>query len=316
MRRSLITVLACLLLCLLVLPALLVRGCRPAPVKKGGISLTLYSRHANRLVRLDLEEYLIGVLAAEVPANFSPEALKAQAVAARTLTIRRLRRYGGRGCAHTARADLCDQPGDGQAWLAEEDLKKRWGWRFSGYYRRLQRAVEETRGLVLLHDRRPIDAVYHSTCGGLTEDAAAVWGHQVPYLRSVSCGFDAISPRYRTRIRIPRETLARRLGLDGAALSSLRVLARTAGGRVTSVSAGGRTWSGTEFRKAAGLRSTNFVCAVDGRDVVFTVRGNGHGVGLCQYGAEGMARRGAGFLQILRHYYSGVTLGRIAGYGK
>jgi len=280
--------------------------------------VTLYLARSRQVVRLGLEDYLAGVVAAEMPARFSLEALKAQAVAARTLAVRRLRCFGGRGCRHYARADICDQPGDGQAWLSEAALKRNWGWSYNRLRGQINCAVMDTKGLVLLYDHRPIDAAYHSTCGGATEDAAEVWHQSIPYLTSVTCGFDRFSPRFSTRVRFSQNEVVRRLGFgqrsagkqDGAVLDP-HILGRNASGRVTKVLAAGKVFTGSAFRTALGLRSTNFSWEVQGRDLVFTVIGYGHGVGLCQYGAEGMARKGASYLQILHHYYHGVTLGRI-----
>ena len=312
-RRTLLVGLAALVFCLVILPTILVRGCAPARTGLSGLTVALYLGGAKKVVRLGLEDYLVGVVAAEMPARFSTEALKAQAVAARTLTIKRMRSFGGRGCSHSKEADLCDQPGDGQAWLSESDLRRAWGWRYSGFQSKIARAVAETRGLVLLYEHRPIDAVYHSTCGGTTEDAALVWGHRIPYLQSVVCGYDSFSPRYRTRVKIARDEFLRRLGLkpSGRTALALHILGRSPSGRVTSVSVAGKVFTGSAFRQAVGLRSADFSYALQGNNVIFTVKGYGHGVGLCQYGAEGMARKGADYAQILKHYYRGVTMGRL-----
>ena len=310
-----------LFFCLIILPAILVRGCAPAPaVKAGGISVAVYIAGAKKIIRMGLEDYLIGVAAAEMPARFSTEALKAQAVAARTLTIRRMRRFGGRGCRDQAAADICDQPDDGQAWLSETDLRRVWGWKYGSFRARIANAVQATRGLVLLYNHRPIDAVYHSTCGGATEDAAVVWGRQIPYLIGIKCGFCGFSPRYEMKISISRAEMARRLGLSfsqqvlaGKALMGLQVLGRSGSGRVTLLTIAGHNYRGQDFRKALGLRSACFSFLATGEKIVLDVRGYGHGVGLCQYGAEGMARKGADYKQILLHYYTGVSFGKLKG---
>lgn len=303
--------------CLVILPTLLVRGCALRPARRAGPTIRLYLSASGRVVRMGLEDYLVGVVAAEMPANFSPEALKAQAVAARTLTVKRLRCLGGRGCSHRDEADICDQPGDGQAWYASADLKRIWGQHYRAYHQRIARAVAATRGLILLHEGQPIDALYHSTCGGRTEDAANVWGEPIPYLRGVTCGFDQISPRYRSTVSMTRAEAASRLGLalpaaaGAGAPFDLRILGRTPAGRVAGISVAGKTMRGEDFRHALGLRSADFTWKTVGESIVFEVKGYGHRVGMCQYGAEGMARQGANYRQILGHYYSGVRLGRI-----
>lgn len=297
---------------LVILPTLLVRGCRPRGTGGADYQVALYLVQARRLIRLNLEDYLIGVVAAEMPADFTVEALKAQAVAARTVTVKRLRRFGGRGCRHLAGADICDQPSDGQAWLSETDLRRKWGLRYWRLRPKVARAVQATRGLVLTYEGSLIDAVYHSTCGGRTESAQSLWGKHIPYLLSVACGFDSFSPRYKARYAFTPTDLARRLKIPwGSDLRDLRITGRTAGGRAAAVSVGGRTFTGAAFRAALNLPSADFSCQYqDGRFIV-AVKGYGHGVGLCQYGAEGMARKGANFLQILRHYYTGVRLARL-----
>ncbi|MGQ9778769.1 MAG: stage II sporulation protein D [Bacillota bacterium] len=313
-RRILFLTLGGLFFSLLLLPALLVRGCFPRWPAAGGPTIVLYHSATGGLLRLGLEEYLIGVVAAEVPAAFHLEALKAQAVAARTMAVKKMKRFGGPGCRHCSAADLCDRPEDGQAWLSEAELRQKWGWRYPWLRARIERAVWETRGIILLYEGRPIEAVYHSTCGGRTEDAAAVWGRSFPYLISVPCGYDLFSPRLHSETRLSWPEAARRLGLSGKVIGpprDLAILARTSSGRVAALRLWGRVLSGPAARAAFGLRSTDFSVRCERGDFIFIVRGNGHGVGLCQYGAEGMARQGADFRRILWHYYSGTRLGRL-----
>ena len=156
---------------LFIVPILLVR-CQPRAEGGTGILVRLHRVDQRRTYIMDLEEYLKGVVAAEMPAAFHPEALKAQAVAARTVTVRRLLRYGGKGSKYDPSADFSDDPVEGQAWLSQRDLRRRWGWRaYSANWAKVSRAVEETKGLILTYQGRPIDAVYHSTSGPRTEAA-------------------------------------------------------------------------------------------------------------------------------------------------
>lgn len=198
---------------LFIVPILLVR-CQPRAEGGTGILVRLHRVDQRRTYIMDLEEYLKGVVAAEMPAAFHPEALKAQAVAARTVTVRRLLRYGGKGSKYDPSADFSDDPVEGQAWLSQRDLRRRWGWRaYSANWAKVSRAVEETKGLILTYQGRPIDAVYHSTSGPRTEAAQDVWGRAVPYLQSVACPYDRHSPRYRQTVRFTPGELARRLGV-------------------------------------------------------------------------------------------------------
>ena len=169
---------------LVLIPVLYLKRGFPAErvPSSSGISISLYARQEGRVYRLDFEDYLIGVVAAEMPAEFGVEALKAQAVAARTLAIRRLPRFGGRGCQHTRGADFCDDPGENQAWLSNDELYRKWGRsEFETYYRKIRRAVQETRGVVMVYNNRLIDAVFHSTCGVGTAAAREIWHYDIPY---------------------------------------------------------------------------------------------------------------------------------------
>lgn len=266
-----------------------------------------------------LEEYIKGVVAAEMPAVFHLEALKAQAVAARTYAVRQMRSLGGSGSPQHPGADLCTHPEHGQAWASPAELRDRWGWwHYLRYWRKISQAVEATRGEVLTYQGRLIDAVYHAACGGRTEDAREVWGNYIPYLRSVPCPYETPSPRTREEVAFDRSELYRRLGLKEAQTVGgssrpvkLVLLRKTASGRVGSVAIEGRIISGIELRRLLGLRSTLVTWKEEGDRLVFTTRGSGHGVGLCQYGADGMARIGFSYRQILTHYYPGVSVWRM-----
>lgn len=308
---------------LFIVPILLVR-CQPRAEGGTGILVRLHRVDQRRTYIMDLEEYLKGVVAAEMPAAFHPEALKAQAVAARTVTVRRLLRYGGKGSKYDPSADFSDDPVEGQAWLSQRDLRRRWGWRaYSANWAKVSRAVEETKGLILTYQGRPIDAVYHSTSGPRTEAAQDVWGRAVPYLQSVACPYDRHSPRYRQTVRFTPGELARRLGvrLPGQGVAGtlpvatggqgVQVLERSSGGRAKLIRAGDVIFRGEEFRRRLGLRSTHLALWESKGHVLIETVGYGHGVGLCQYGADGMARQGADFRRILQHYYKGVEIRRL-----
>lgn len=272
-----------------------------------------------RLVRLPLKEYVKGVVAAEMPAAFHPEALKAQAVAARTYAVRRMRSLGGAGCPAHPEADVCTDPAQGQAYATPEELRQRWGpLGYLYYWPRIQEAVEATRGLILTYAGQPIDAVYHSTSGGRTEDAVAVWGRWVPYLVSVPSPYEERSPRLEQTVELSLDELAARLGLDPARVRAAARAGRlvegveaSLSGRVLRLRVAGAEMTGAEVRQKLGLNSTLFRWEVRGDKVTFRVRGFGHGVGLSQYGANGLARRGADFRAILQHYYPGAELRRL-----
>jgi stage II sporulation protein D len=311
-----------LFLVIIMLPTLLVRGCdltplRREPVPKLGPVLTIavYVVAEGQVRTMDLDEYVKGVVAAEMPASFHPEALKAQAVIARTYAVRRMRIFGGTGCPHYPGADICTDPNHAQAWKSQADMAEVWGAFNAGrYWRRIEQAVEDTAWLIVVHAGMPIDPVYHSTCGGHTEASGQVWQVDVPYLVGVTCDWCRHSPYYRSTQELNVSEVARRLGMAVPATSPaglFSVQSTSPTGRVTSVRLPSGLVSGREFRTRLGLPSTSFTWELRGDTFRFTSSGRGHGVGMCQYGADGLARSGKGFLEIIGHYYPETAVRRL-----
>jgi stage II sporulation protein D len=274
------------------------------------------------LQQMPLEDYLVGVVAAEAPALFEPEALKAQAVAGRTYTVRAMKKYGGAGSGTHPEADISTDPKHGQAWESQAELRRRWGfWAYFRLWRRVSRAVEETRGELLTYQGQPIAAVYSSTCGGRTENSEDVWGTYVPYLRSVPCSWDRESPRYEETKRFTWADLEKRLGVGLEAVpaaagrgKAVPLVVTEAGlsGRIRQAMVGGQLFSGVALREKLELRSTRFTWRPAGDAVEIHTIGNGHGVGLCQYGANGLAKLGRTHREILAYYYPGTTLAHLS----
>ena len=325
MKSTISGIFILLFVILFMLPITLVR-CRLPWVNRrpeSGILVKLYLVSQKHTLTLDLEEYLKGVVAAEMPANFHLEALKAQAIAARTVTLQRLVIFGGKGCRWDKTADFSDDPAEVQAWLDERQLREKWGRNYNRNWRRICHAVDATRGLIVTYQGQPIDAVFHSTSGPRTENAADVWGRDFPYLRSVVCPYDKHSPRYRQTVRMTIQELGRQMGvklsrgvLTGAvpATSSsegILVTERSASGRVKRIRVGGRLFRGEELRRRLGLRSTQLTIIDNAGHVEIETIGYGHGVGLCQYGADGMATQGYRFREILKYYYTGVEIRKL-----
>jgi len=306
-----------------VLPTLLVRGCElaPAPLRRPaaplpGPTVSVYWDEGDETIELPLEEYVAGVVAAEMPAAFHIEALKAQAVAARTYAARRMRIFGGGGSDVDPDADVTSDPRRDQAWLPWDELRRRWGFfGFFKYRRKILQAVGDTKGLVLTYEGFLADPVYHSTSGGRTEDARVVWGVEVPYLVSVPSEHESHSPRFSNEVEMGLDVMAARLGIEPEEMEAhprdeplLEVVRRTPGGRVAELRVCGRTFRGTEVRLKLGLDSTWFDWEIEGGTITFRTRGYGHGVGMSQYGADGMAENGSTFDEILYHYYPGTRL--------
>jgi len=288
----------------------------PARFFPGVTTVRVYLHGEDEVRVMQLEDYLVGVVAAEMPAEFPPEALKAQAVAARTYAVKRLVAGGVVNPPHPD-ADLCDDHRHGQAWLCREELKKRWGTlHYYNYFYKIKQAVDDTRGQVLTYQGQLIEPAYHASCGGRTENAGDVWKFDVPYLRSVTCPYDD-NPRPVQAASFSLEQLDRALGASFAAVPvtggkktprEIKVLEKTAAGRPKSLLLGGKQLSAVAVRDLLGLRSTNFTWQVEGDKITFTTTGYGHGVGLCQYGAKGLAEHGYNYRTILGHYYNGVEI--------
>ncbi|MGF7184808.1 stage II sporulation protein D [Desulfitispora alkaliphila] len=283
-----------------------------------GPNIKLYRTEIGETVNIPLEEYLVGVVAAEMPAKFEVEALKAQAVAARTYTLRRMQerdqRFNG--------AHLSDNPDTCQAYYSDDELQTRWGIASYAHYKsKISRAVQETAGIVITHGGDLINPLYHSTCGGKTENSENVWESHEPYLRSIDCVWGEDSPRYQESFSFNWSELDRVLGtnlntlpassLNGSSNQVAQVLARTDTGRVDQISLGGKSFEATELRRLLGLNSTNIRYDINANGIIFHTQGFGHGVGLCQYGANGQAVDGRTYDQILKYYYKGVSLAKI-----
>ncbi|NLY53925.1 MAG: stage II sporulation protein D [Firmicutes bacterium] len=312
---------------ILVMPAIIVGSWKsPAidpPVPSSDITLQLYVSSSKQLVKIGLEDYVRGVVAAEMPASFHPAALRAQAVAARTYAAKRIRSLGGRGCDAHPQADLCDNPAHCQAWVPVSQLQQKWGMlEYQNYWTKISEAVAMTAREIITYQGIIIDPVFHSTCGGQTEDAGAVWQQSVPYLVPVKCSYCQHSPKLQTEQRYSLTAFVGAMReLDGAitvTAQSLRttspnltIAEKTATGRVSSISIGGRNIKATTLRSALGLNSTRFVHKIEGDQIVFTVQGYGHGVGLCQYGADGMGQAGYDYRAILQYYYQGTQITEI-----
>ncbi|NLG23858.1 MAG: stage II sporulation protein D [Clostridiales bacterium] len=261
--------------------------------------------NAGAIVEMDLEEYLVGVLAAEMPAGYEVEALKAQAVAARTYTLYKLDRGG---CRSNAGADVCTNSGCCQAYATQARLRERWGDRFDERMARVRGAVDATAGQLVTYDGEPIEALYHASSGGHTEDVEQVYAVALPYLRGVQSDGEQSAPQYRGEQSFTADQLAAALGVNARGLS-VEVLSRTEYGRAARVAAGGAVFEGTAFRRKLGLRSSNFTVTEDGGRFTFHTLGYGHGVGMSQVGANAMALRGADYREILTWYYTGTQVG-------
>ena len=275
--------------------------------------LKVYDHYRGQIVNMELEEYLRGVLAAEMPALYHMEALKAQAVAARTYALKQLPRYGGQGSRKYPGAELSTDYTDCQAYLSEAGMKEKWGF-FSYFYNwyRINKAVEATKGEVMLYNGNLIDAVYHANAGGRTEAAVYVWGWDLPYLKSIESPHDQENTRaYYSSYSYSLEELKRIFKIEGKGDPLLKIEKTSPSGRALEIRVGERLYSGREVREILALPSTKFQTSLEAGSYVFTCYGKGHGVGLSQDGANGLAGEGYNYQEILEYYYQGIEIRKI-----
>ncbi len=246
---------------------------------------------------MELEDYLVGVVLGEMPADFETEALKAQAVVARTYTLRRVTVSP----KHEGSA-VCTAPDCCQAYRSPESYLAGGGTQAS--VDKVLAAVEATAGLVLTYEGSLIEATYFSSSGGRTEDAVAVWGSDLPYLRAT----DSPEEVYTDQVTMTASEFRNALGLDSGTALAVQAVTYTDGGGVDRMTISGKIFQGTQLRQLLGLKSTALTVTVSGSTVTITTVGHGHRVGMSQYGAETMALGGSSFDEILLHYYQGVKL--------
>ena len=279
-------------------------------------SFTFKVRIGGEVRQVRMDEYLPGVLAAEMPASFPREALKAQAVAARSFILYRLAHPPADGVHDDAA--LCSDPAHCKGWtdiLDPDTAKARYGAAAQIFVEKLVDAVHSTDGEVMVYDGEPILAAFHAISGGRTENAADVWGGGAPYLVSVESPGEEDAEKYASLVvysadeyRERLETLCGKGELEGDAAQYIQNIERSEAGGVICAQVGGKTVTGTAVRQALALNSTDFTVGVQGDEVRISVRGYGHGVGMSQYGARAMALDGAGYEEILTHYYAGTKL--------
>ena len=284
--------------------------------KSDGETVVRVKQADGTVTALSMADYLWRVVAAEMPASFEPEALKAQAVAARTYAAAKM----AAGETNHPDADMCTDISCCQAYITPQDAAANWGASASNYEAKISAAVADTSGVIATYGGQPIQAVFFSSAAGRTADAVEVWGNDVPYLTGVESPEGEEVPNYHSTVTVPVEEFQTTLlsQVTGADLSGdpsgwfgTPVLASNGG--VTSIPVGGVSVTGATLRSLFGLRSTVFTVQADSTAVTFSVTGYGHGVGMSQYGANAMAKEGKSCEEILKWYYTGVELEQMTG---
>ena len=275
-------------------------------------TIKLLHKDNQSIEEIPLDTYLLGVVSAEMPASFEQEALNAQALVARTYTL-----YTIINSNKHENADICDDSSCCQAWISKENRLAKWeeGLRDENWSK-IEKAVNTTKGKVITYEGNLIDAFFHSNSGGLTETPAGVWGGtNYPYLQSVeTAGEDAYS-QYSSEVTLSKEEFKNKilekhsdLILDYNAENPIEITEYTESNRVKTIRVGNVNLSGVEMRTLLGLKSTNFTFKIDGENIIFSVIGYGHGVGMSQTGADSMAKSGSNYKEIVKHFYTGVEI--------
>jgi stage II sporulation protein D len=268
------------------------------------LEIKLYLKEDDQVIKLNLEEYIVGTVAAEMPASFGLEALKAQAICARTYALRKLISHH----KYPHNADLSDDIYSCQAYITKNKYDD-WN---PDLIKKVKQAVDQTRGQIMIYDDQPIDALYHSTCGGQTESALNGWGKDIPYLQSVKCKYCRESQHYRNTTRVTLDQLRKSLSIPKSKTIQIEILTRSSTGRVKKVKIASQILSGEKFRQTFNLPSTWFYLESKGNSLIIESNGYGHGSGMCQWGANGMAQSGKNYKDILKTYYKNIEFYQIS----
>lgn len=256
------------------------------------------------IISIPLEEYVIGVVAGEMPASFNDEALKAQAVASRTYVLKKQQN-------NKNEYDVLDGTSN-QVYIDDEQMKEKWKDNYEKYSSKIKSAVKKTKGEVIMYNDNLIDALFFSTSNGYTENSSDVFKSNLPYLVSVESRWDKEeSPVFLSTNEVSKKEFLFNLGLNETDSINISDVIKTSTGRIKSLTINGKNFESSKLRTAFNLRSTSFNIEVNDDRVIFNVSGYGHGVGLSQYGASGMAKEGYNYKDILLYYYKNCEIKKI-----
>lgn len=276
-------------------------------------TIKLLHAKTKKIEEIPLDEYLYGVVSAEMPASFEKEALKAQAVVARTYTIYKIANNDKK---HD-RADICDDSNCCQAWISKEDRLDKWEEEVrEEYWNKIVDAVDDTQGKIVTYGGKPINAFFHANSGGTTEAPINVWGGTgYPYLQTVVTNGEDLYTQYHSSLTVFKEEFIEKIEeehsdfkIDFSRKDCIKVKEYTEGNRVKTIKIGNLELSGVEIRNIFKLRSANFKISIEGDNIKFEVIGYGHGVGMSQTGADSLAKEGKSYEEILHHYYTNVEI--------
>lgn len=270
------------------------------------VEVAVFRMKKKQVETLPLEDYVVGVVASEMPRSFEKEALKAQALAARTYIVNQMLR--GNKAVLPGGALVTDTV-EHQVYKDIEEIKKTFGPDYKWAIEKILEAVNETKGQIIVYNGTPIDASFFSTSNGFTENSESIWVKEVPYLKSVESPWDLESPKFSDQKILTVAEFERKLGVKLPSNNTIgTVTERTIGKRVGKVEINGKVIEGKDIREKLGLKSTDFTWKRKGDKIIIDTKGYGHGVGMSQYGANGMAAEGKTYKEIITHYYQGVEI--------
>lgn len=270
---------------------------------KNDIHINVKDNETSKINKIELEEYIIGVVAAEMPASFNNEALKAQAIASRTYAVYKINNS-------TNNFDVVTDVSN-QRYITLDEMKNKWQTGFNIYYEKVKKAVNDTEGLVLTYNDEVIESFYFAMSNGYTEDAAFVFSESREYLESVESIYDNHSLKnFQVTIELSQKEICEKLELNCSNIEISNIV-RNNTNRVSTITINSKDFKGTEVRSKLGLRSTDFDIISQNDKVIITTKGYGHGVGMSQYGANGMANAGMNYEEILKYFYKNTKISSI-----
>ncbi len=275
-------------------------------------TVKLLHKKTNTIEEIPLDEYLCGVVSAEMPVDFDIEALKAQAIVARTYTIYKIMQNQSKH----GDANICDDSSCCQAWITKQDRQEKWEEdKREDNWNKIVLAVNETKGKIITYNGKPINAFFHSNSGGATEAPVNVWGGGgYPYLQSVETAGEEGYEQYSSELQLSKEEFISKLkekysdfSIDFSDANCIQIIEYTTGGRIKTIKIGNHNLSGVEVRSIFSLKSANFTIEIN-ENIKFNVKGYGHGVGLSQTGSDSLAKQGYNCEDIIKHFYVGVNV--------
>lgn len=259
----------------------------------------------NTVEKINLEDYLVGVVSGEVPVSFEKEAIKAQAVAARTYALKQIENH--KNYEYDVKDDTSSQ-----VYQTDEELRNKWGNNYDEYVKKIKECVSETEGEYVSYNNEVIYAFFFSTSNGKTEDNKNVFGKDLPYLKVVDSSFDESETKNFTTVKIVSlDDFYKQLDLEKSDELNITDIVRTESGRISSIMVNGKAFTGRDFQKRLSLRSNDFTIQKNNENITITTKGFGHGVGMSQYGANALAKRHKTYDEILKYYYQGTNLQKL-----